>query len=153
MSKYSAKQRDDLMYEFNTLGSLYNRKINDELVRAFMRAFDTEKIEHVLEAMREYPKSGRYFPTPAQIIEIIRERHRPSARESQGPITTSCNPRIAKAWAQYIRKTHGLEMPGERNGDLGWDEVLTIVNQQSAKHRNPEAILDEHKLPEYWGAV
>lgn len=63
--------------------------------------------------------------------------------------------RIAKAWNMYLEKVHGYKLSSrDKNYAKGirmtYDEALEIVNRESAKHGQPEAVDPQFKMDEFW---
>lgn len=115
--------------------------------------------EQITAAFTEYYSTGKYMPKPADIMSILKYRYpkktaadrEMEAREAQEKQPwTPPDPKISLAFMIYQR--YFLEANGwnVELDAMSQDEVLHIVNRQSAKIKCFGGVRPDHRLDQYW---
>ena len=132
----------------------YNKKWDDNQ-RQFWRYYlrQQNNAELFLDALRQYPATGRFAPKPADIQQIIETIRPPKSTVKEQEIVDNCPADIRKAWSYWIPKFWG-DVPIKLDAvDANYEQAeawLLVVNQEAKRCNTPEAIPDTHKLQEIW---
>ena len=90
----------------------YNKKW-DENTRQFWRYYlrQIRNPELFLDALRQYPATGKFAPKPADITAIIEEIRPPKSTVKEAELIDDCPPEIRMAWIHWLPKFWGTELP------------------------------------------
>ena len=140
----------------------YNKKWSDN-DRQFWRYYlrQVRNPELFLDALRQYPATGRFAPKPADITAIMEEIRPPKNTYKEPDLTTDCPDEVRRAWIYWMNEF--WQMPIIANADLkalkqdkeviSEDQAeawLILVNEEAKKYNLPDSIPDTHKLQEIW---
>jgi hypothetical protein len=131
----------------------YNKSFDDN-TRQFWRYYlrQIRNAELFLDALRQYPATGRYAPRPADISAIIEEIRPPKSTVKQAEIIDDCPAEIREAWSYWIPRFWNRDLPFKTEVDEDKaEQYLITVNQEAKRTNTPEAIPETHKLTEVWG--
>ena len=130
----------------------YNKSFDDN-TRQFWRYYlrQVRNAELFLDALRQYPATGRYAPKPADITEIMEIIRPPKSTHKQKEIIDDCPAEIREAWSYWIPRFWNRDLPFKTEVDEDKaEQYLITVNQEAKRTNTPEAIPDTHKLQEIW---
>lgn len=147
------KEIDDLKYGIGELLKLYGKALEPTAERFWVAALSDKPLPLVLKAVNEYSKTGKYAPKPVDILDII-DLLKASHKRTQAPLHdyTPCDPEITRAWITYMRFAYSFDFRDDIDG-MPLNKALEIVNREASKHNQPDSILLEHRIPEFWGAA
>ena len=131
----------------------YNKKWSDN-DRQFWRYYlrQIRNPELFLDALRQYPATGRFAPKPADITAIMEEIRPPKSTHKEQPIIDDCPAEIREAWCYWIPRFWNRDLPFKTEVDEDKaEQYLITVNQEAKRTNTPESIPDTHKLTEVWG--
>jgi hypothetical protein len=146
------KEIDDLKYSLGELLKLYGKVLETTAEKFWIAALSDKPLPLILKAFREYSKTGKYAPKPVDILELIALLKVTHRRDEAPPVRKPCNPEIVEAWITYMRFAYDFNFRDSVKG-MSLDRALEIVNREAVKHNQPDAILLEHRIPEFWGAA
>ena len=130
----------------------YNKPF-DDLTRQFWRRWlrQQNNKEMVLEALRQYPNTGKFCPKPADIYAIMQEITPPKTTFKEQEIVDDCPSDIREAWSYWIPRFWNQDLPFKTkvNEDQA-EQYLITVNQEAKRLNQPDSIPDTHKLQEIW---
>ena len=130
----------------------YNKKWTDN-DRQFWRYYlrQIRNPELFLDALRQYPATGRYAPRPADISAIIEEIRPPKSTVKQTEIIDDCPAEIREAWSYWMPRFWNRDLPFKTEVDEDKaEQYLITVNQEAKRTNTPEAIPETHRLQEIW---
>lgn len=141
----------------------YNKKM-DDITRKFWRQWlrNQSNAELVLDALRQYPNTGKFAPKPADIFSIMEEIRPPkNSFKSTEELTTDCPDDVRKAWIYWMDKfwqmpiivtadLTALKQDKEVISEEQAEEWLILINHEAKKYNLPDSIPDTHKLAEVW---
>ena len=130
----------------------YNKKW-DENQRQFWRYYlrQVRNPELFLDALRQYPATGRFAPKPADISAIMEEIRPPKSTVKQAEIIDNCPSDIREAWSYWIPRFWNKDLPFKTEVDESKaEQYLITVNQEAKRTNTPEAIPETHRLQEVW---
>jgi hypothetical protein len=130
----------------------YNKKWDDNQ-RQFWRYYlrQQNNAELFLDALRQYPATGKFAPKPADIQQIIETIRPPKSTVKEQEIVDTCPANIREAWSYWLPRFWNQDLPFKVTVDENKaEEYLITVNQEAKRCNTPEAIPDTHKLQEIW---
>jgi hypothetical protein len=130
----------------------YNKKWSDN-DRQFWRYYlrQVRNPELFLDALRQYPATGRFAPKPADISAIMEEIRPPKSTVKQAEIIDDCPSDIREAWSYWIPRFWNKDLPFKTEVDESKaEQYLITVNQEAKRTNTPEAIPETHRLQEVW---
>lgn len=130
----------------------YNKKWSDN-DRQFWRYYlrQVRNPELFLDALRQYPATGRFAPKPADISAIMEEIRPPKSTVKQAEIIDNCPSDIREAWSYWIPRFWNKDLPFKTEVDESKaEQYLITVNQEAKRTNTPEAIPETHRLQEVW---
>ena len=135
--------------------NFYGKKPDDMQLKFWRRwVRGQNNTELVLEALRQYPNTGKFAPKPADIQAIIEEIRPPKSSYREQELEDTCPPEIRAAWMHWVPKFWDQPLPfkegAEPVSDSQAEAWLILVNQEAKRCNTPEAIPETHKLQEIW---
>jgi hypothetical protein len=130
----------------------YNKKWDDNQ-RQFWRYYlrQQNNAELFLDALRQYPATGKFAPKPADIQQLIETIRPPKSTVKEQEIVDTCPANIREAWSYWLPRFWNQGLPFKVTVDEDKaEEYLITVNQEAKRCNTPEAIPDTHKLQEIW---
>ena len=130
----------------------YNKKWSEN-DRQFWRYYlrQVRNPELFLDALRQYPATGRFAPKPADISAIMEEIRPPKSTVKQAEIIDNCPSDIREAWSYWIPRFWNKDLPFKTKVDESKaEQYLITVNQEAKRTNTPEAIPETHRLQEVW---
>jgi hypothetical protein len=133
----------------------FNRPF-DQLTRQFWRRWlrQQNNKEMVLEALRQYPNTGKFCPKPADIYAIMQEITPPKTTFKEQELVDNCPPEIRAGWSYWIPRFWDQPLPfKDKEQQVSEDQAeawLILVNQEAKRCNQPDSIPDTHKLQEIW---
>ena len=130
----------------------YNKKWSDN-DRQFWRYYlrQVRNPELFLDALRQYPATGRFAPKPADISAIMEEIRPPKSTVKQAEIIDDCPSDIREAWSYWIPRFWNKDLPFKTEvNESKAEQYLITVNQEAKRTNTPEAIPETHRLQEVW---
>ena len=152
--------RDDFLYALKQTLEFYGKELDKMQSSFWWTACKDRPASKLKRALIEHTKVGRYAPRPAEILALVdsMNHHTGAASEMHKIPTTNCPPEIVAAWMWFIGRTtqdsKKIQLFQKRT-DIDTktqEKYLHIVNEQAHIYGTPEAIPDEFKLAEVWGA-
>ncbi len=147
----NVKEAADFAYRIKEMAEQRGKSLTPVMAKGWFNAVCHELFEDFSQAVDQDFKENKYMPEPWRILAIIADikNRRKSIKPEEVKEVFYCDPKIANAWVRYMKFAYGFDTPGSHQY-MSIDEALVIVNQQAALHNNPDSILREHKLAEYW---
>lgn len=148
------KEADDVKFALERSLSAYRQRLSPDQWAGWLDAVREHEAGHLCEAISLHTKASNRAPTPADVLRIaetLRARSRGFAPHDDTEQRTA-DPQIGAAWLCYFAEALGVELPGERAG-MDWETALCIVNREAAKYGRPDAVLPQHRLPQFWNGV
>ena len=130
----------------------YNKKM-DDIQRKFWRQWlrQQNNPELILDALRQYPNTGKFAPKPADIQQIIEEIRPPKSTVKEQVIIDDCPADIREAWCYWIPRFWNRDLPFKTEVDEDKaEQYLITVNQEAKRTNTPESIPETHRLKEIW---
>jgi hypothetical protein len=115
--------------ELTMLAEVFGEKFSEPRLRGYFAALQDYSLEDVQDACRRAIKTSRFFPKPADLLEMM-----------QGNL----DDRAMYQWAQVMLKAKGqaseMDAVAERAVELmgGWKEQIMWLRQTFATHRDEE---------------
>ena len=117
--------------------------------------------ELILEALRQYPNTGKFAPKPADIYTIMETIRPPKSTAQEVELTTDCPEEVRRAWIFWMNKfwqmpiiatadLKALKQDKEVISEEQAEAWLILVNEEAKKYNLPDSIPDTHKLTEVW---
>lgn len=161
---------DDCLFKLSQVMDIYDKKLKPGALHIWIDIFSGHSKDDCIAALNELIKNSRYAPKPSDVIEILKRKAKQrgnigkddycgqdattkKALESDRQSPTLATRQISAAWIIYHKLLYGgnLGLPVKNEDcELTVEQALIIVNQQAAKYDQPEAIINEYKLTEYW---
>lgn len=153
-------ETDEIVHALQLCSQLLSSKeIPSENIPSWLKSLRPYGKEDVIDAIQAHisGSSGncsKYAPRPMHIINLLnaqKDRKRGFSKDT-GEVVKECDPRVAKAWIMFMSETLGFSITKDNNPEIKMtrDQMFIIVNQQAAKHGNPDAIPAEYRIAEYW---
>ena len=154
------RDRDDFLYSLKSTMGFFGKDLDKMQASFWWTACNGKPLPKLKAALLEWHRVGKFAPKPVDILSLIDDRAAfQSQSETPAIPTTDCPPEIARAWMWFIkmRCEGSLLLSGamgkrEKLDSETEEKYMHAVNHEAHKYGMPDAIPDEYKLKEVWGA-
>lgn len=160
---------DRVMFKLQTVCEVYGHKLSKAAQQGWMDFFYDRDPDDCIRALADHMTEQDKRPKPIDIRNrlqalkssrgaIFEGEYRGNDQETINALRSQyresqAGSKIVSAWIVYHKLVYGGAPPihgVKQKFDLTKEQAIEIVNEQAAKHRMPEAILPEYRIPHYW---
>lgn len=149
--------KDDMRHKLQETLKFFGKQLDPETFKVWQRAFRPYEPALVIRSLERYEEIGKFAPKPKDVLEILEELrgHQKSREPTHSGPKNPMDTELGKAvlWYELHVKLKDLPVYDTGREVEEVDAMIELLNREAKRIKQPELLLPEHRLPEYWGSV